>query len=107
MIIQDFQAQQIRLPEERWRHIIDRHPYMMEMREELAETLLDPDTIRKSNSEPDTVRVYYKWFENTVVGRKWVSVVVEFLDDDDAFVRTAFVRRIPAPGEEIWQKENQ
>ena len=95
MIIQDFQAQPIRLPAERWQHIIDRHPYMVE-------TLLDPDTIRKSNSEPDTVRIYYKWFENTVVGRKWVSVVVEFLDDDDAFVR-----RIPAPGEEIWQKENQ
>ena len=53
------------------------------------------------------MRIYYKWFENTVVGRKWVSVVVEFLDDDDAFVRTAFVRRIPAPGEEIWQKENR
>ena len=109
MIIQDFQGQPIRLPEERWQHIITRkdHAYMVYMRAELDETLQDPDVIRKSDRDPDTVHIYYKWYENTVVGSKWVLVAVRFFDNGDAFVLTAFAPDEMKPGEEIWRKESQ
>lgn len=109
-MIYDFQGQAIRLPYERWLHIIDptgRHPYMAAMLSELLETLSTPDIVRRSNSEPARVRLYYKWFDNIAVGNKWLCVVVEFLVDDDAFIRTAYVTDRLKRGEELWRKENQ
>ena len=108
-MIYDFQGQPIRLPWERWLHIIDPergHSYMASMRPELIETLLDPEIIRRSRSEPETVKLYYKWFENTIVGAKWVCVVVMVLGDGDAYVRTAYVANRPKRGDELWRKEN-
>ena len=75
------------------------HPYMVAVRAELDETLKDPDVIIRSMDDPARSRLYFKWFENTVVGDKWVRVVVKFLDDGDAFVLTAFVREILDSGE--------
>ena len=50
-MIYDFQGRPIRLPWERWLHIIDPHgdhPYMVHWREELEETLKEPDLIIQS-----------------------------------------------------------
>lgn len=106
----DFQGQPIRLPYERWLHIIDpagAHPYMAAMLSELMETLSAPDVVRQSNSEPTRVWLYYKWFDNTEVGNKWLCVVVEFLADNDSFVRTGYVTDRLKRGEEQWRKQNQ
>ena len=93
------------------------HAYMVYMRAELDETLQDPDVIRKSDRDPNTVQpgaqIYYKWYVymraelNTVVGSKWVLVAVRFFDNGDAFVLTAFAPDEMKPGEEIWRKESQ
>ena len=102
------------MPYERWLHIVDpsgAHPYMAAMLPELKETLSIPDIVRRSNSEPARVRLYYKWFNNIAVGNKRLCVVVEFLADDDAFddafVRTAYVTDRLKRGEELWRKETQ
>ena len=107
-MIYDFQGRAIGLPRERWLHIIDPtggHDYMASLRPELAETLLDPEIIRGSSSEPEAVKLYYKWVENTIVGAKWLCVVVRAYDDGDAYVRTAYVTNRPKRGEELWRKE--
>ena len=80
---------------------------MASMRPELIETLLDPEIIRWSSSEPETVKLYYKWFDSTIVGAKWVCAVVKVFDDGDAYVRTAYVANRPKRGEELWRKENR
>ena len=36
------------------------------MREFVIDTLQDSDVIRKSRSAPDTARLYYKWFDDTL-----------------------------------------
>ena len=64
-----------------------------------------PYVIIRSMDDQARSRLYFKWFENTVVGDKWVRVVVKFLDDGDAFVLTAFVREILDSGEVLWRKE--
>ena len=109
-MIYDFQGRPIRLPWERWLHIIDPHgdhPYMVHLREELEETLKEPDLIIQSTVNPELGRVYHKWYEETVVGGKWVRVVVYFLADDDAFVATAYVDSEVIAGEVLWSREAQ
>ena len=80
----------IRLTEESWAVIIAKHPYMGEMRYAIGQTLQFPQEIRKSISDPETVRLYYRWFAETVVGAKNICVVVKF-SDGDAFIITAYV----------------
>ena len=80
---------------------------MESMREETEETLRNPDIVIRSTNPPETARIYHKWYDNLVVGSKWVKVVVEFFADGDAFVKTAYVDRKVANGEEIWRKEKR
>jgi hypothetical protein len=70
----------------------------------VGETLQDPDEVWKSFSDPDSARVYYRWYTDTRVGDKWVCVAVKFLEKD-AFVLTAYATGRIKPGEMIWRKE--
>ena len=77
------------------------------MRAELEGTLEAPDLLRRSSSYPDTVRLYFRWYDHTVEGSKWVRVVVRFYGEADAFVLTAFVRDYLDGGEEIWRRTDR
>ena len=90
MLLPDLFGRRIRLTEERVRHILTRHPYMASLWREVVETLREAEEIRRSNSDPETVRLYHKWYDGTVEGNKYVCVVVKVLPDD-AFVLTAYV----------------
>ena len=87
-LLLDYQGRDIRFPEERWRHILGGHPELADMEETIGATLLAPDEIRRDATDPDTVRLYYRWFPHTPYGGKWVKVAVKFLNGD-AFVVTA------------------
>ena len=78
---------------------------MVDMWDELAQTISDPELIIRSTDDPARTRLYFRWFEATDTGAKWVRVVVKFLDDGDAFVLTAFVRERPDSGEILWRKQ--
>ena len=105
-MLYDFQGQAIRLPWERWLHIITRkdHPYMVHLREEMDGTLRDPDVIVRSTRKPEIGRIYNKRYERTAVGSKWVRVVVYFIDASDAFVVTAYVDDDVISGEVLWRR---
>lgn len=78
------------LTEEAWLHtILSPHDYMEQIPEVVLETVQRPEEIRRSNTRPETVRLYYKWFADTPVGDKWVCVVVKYLLDE-AYVLTAY-----------------
>ena len=109
-MIYDFQGQPIRLPWERWLHIIDpdgRHAYMASMRAELVETLEDPDLVVRSTVDMAIGRIYHKWFQSTAVGSKWVRAVVYFISESDAFIATAYVHGDVIAGEVLWRKSGQ
>ena len=89
-ILPDFSGRRIRMPDERRAHILREHSYMAGLWDELAETLLAPEEIRRSKSDPESVRLYHKWYYGTTEGDKWVCVVVKTFPDD-AFVITALV----------------
>ena len=109
-VIYDFQGNAIRLPRERWLHIMDPsgdHPYMVDMWKELVETLENPEVIVRSTRFPYTSRIYHRWFDNTPVGGKWVRVVTNFPASGDAFVLTAYSEDQVIAGEVLWQKEDR
>jgi hypothetical protein len=48
----------------------------------------------------DAVRLFYEFYAQTIVGGKWLCVVVKYLGDD-AFVVTAYLTDKPKTGENL------
>jgi len=85
--------------EERLAHILD-HPEMEEMAAEIERVLRQPQLVRRSRSDV-TVRLFYEFYAQTLVGGKWLCVVVKYAEND-AFVITAYLTDNPKAGEELW-----
>lgn len=98
-IIQDCFGQAVRLTDERMAHILE-HPEMIGMSMEIENVLTRPHTVRRSRSD-GTVKLFYEYYAQTIVGGKWLCVVVKCLQDD-AFVVTAYLTDKPKTGENLW-----
>ncbi|MBW4540006.1 MAG: hypothetical protein KME43_12805 [Myxacorys chilensis ATA2-1-KO14] len=94
----DFQNRAIRLSDERQQHILE-HPEMEGLEAEIRRTLSKPEIVRRSKSDV-TVILYYRYYTDTLVGEKWLCVVVKLLLDD-AFVLTAYLTDKPKQGESL------
>ena len=47
------------------------------------------------------VRLFYEFYAQTIVGGKWLCVVVKY-PENDAFVVTAYLTDKPKTGEDLW-----
>ena len=99
-ILTDYQNRQIRLTEERLQHILD-HPEMVDMRFQLEIVLQTPEVVRQSRSDSQ-VYLYYRFYEQTIVGAKWLCVVIKD-KSDDAFIITAYLTDKLKQGLELWR----
>ena len=99
-ILTDYQNRQIRLTEERLQHILD-HPEMVDMRFQLEIVLQNPEVVRQSRSDSH-VYLYYRFYEQTIVGAKWLCVVIQD-NSDDAFIITAYLTDKLKQGIELWR----
>ena len=97
--IRDCFGQAVRLTDERMAHILE-HPEMIGMSMEIENVLTRPHTVRRSRSD-GTVKLFYEYYAQTIVGGKWLCVVVKCLQDD-AFVVTAYLTDKPKTGENLW-----
>lgn len=79
----DYKGNEIRLPDERRRHIRQRHPRVLRIPNAIALTLADPHDIEPG---PYGARVYTRWFEDA---NRWVIVVVN-MRVHDPFILTAY-----------------
>jgi hypothetical protein len=102
MTVRDFQGQLIKLTAGQWAHFTVLRPYLIAMEWAVRETLENPEEVRKSERAPHS-RLYYRRYTNTVLGDKFMCVVVKFLEND-AFISTAYLARKINPGELIWRK---
>jgi len=89
----------VRLTDERLAHILE-HPEMPDMEENIERVLLYPQLVRRSRSD-DEVRLFYEFHSQTIVGGKWLCVVVKY-EEKDAFVVTAYLTDKPKAGEDLW-----
>ncbi len=99
----DHEGRRIGLSKERYAHILE-HPEMARMPQAIGEALLYPELVVESVGDP-SVRLYYRLYERTMVGRKYVCVVVK-LGRHDAFVLTAYLTDRVKRGVLLWPSEN-
>jgi hypothetical protein len=101
-IIRDCFGRSVRLTDERVAHILQ-HQEMAGMEEEIERVLQAPAEVRLSRSD-DRVQLFYEFYAQTLVGRKWLCVVVK-CPVDDAFVVTAYLTDQLKSGETVWPKK--
>ena len=70
------------------------------MRRELEHVLRQPRLCRRSSSD-DAVHLFYEFYEHTMVGGKWLCIVVKYAEED-AFVVTAYLTDKLKAGEQLW-----
>ena len=73
---------------------------MKGMAAEIKRALVQPQLVRRSRSDA-AVRLFYEFYAQTIVGGKWLCVVVKYAEDD-AFVVTAYLADKPKAGEDLW-----
>ncbi len=99
-ILTDYQNRQIRLTEERLHHILD-HSEMVDMTSQIEIVLQNPEVVRQSRSDSQ-VYLYYRFYEETIVGAKWLCVVIKD-SSDDAFIITSYLTDKLKQGLELWR----
>ena len=97
--LKDCFGHSVRLTDERLAHIIE-HPEMKGMAAEIERVLIQPQLVRLSRSDA-AVRLFYEFYAQTIVGGKWLCVVVKY-GENDAFVVTACLTDKPKAGEDLW-----
>ena len=96
----DFEGRVVRLTEERWAHIKE-HPEMTGMEDSIAQTLASPEAVIRSLAD-SKAHLYHRFYVGTKVGDKFLCVVVK-IQDDDAFVLTAYLTDKVRRGIVIWR----
>jgi len=74
---------------------------MVDMRSQLEIVLQTPEVVRQSRSD-SKVYLYYRFYEQTIVGAKWLCVVIKD-NSNDAFVITAYLTDKLKQGLELWR----
>ncbi len=97
----DYQGRTVRLTDERSQYILE-HPEMVGMEAAIEQTLKEPETVFRSTTDP-AVALSYRSIPGTLVGDKWLCVVVKYLVND-AFVLTAYLTDQPQAGEILWPR---
>ncbi|WP_201279057.1 hypothetical protein [Leptolyngbya iicbica] len=73
---------------------------MVNMEAAIPTVLRHPEVVRQSRTDM-TVSLYYLYQRATLVGDKWLCVVVKYLAAD-AFVITAYLTDKLKPGTQVW-----
>ena len=92
-------GRKVRLTDERLAHILE-HIEIKGMAAEVERVLREPQLVRHSRSDA-AVRLFYEFYAQTIVGGKWLCVVVKYREND-AFVVTAYLTDKPKAGEDLW-----
>jgi hypothetical protein len=90
------------LTDERWRHVVSRHPEMETQRERILETLVEPDMIQRGDfGELLAIRLY----PDTPLTRKFVVVAYREITPEEGFILTAYLTSRPSGMREtIWRR---
>jgi hypothetical protein len=95
----------VELTDERRRHILLKHPDLLpEYIDHVAETLAEPDEIRRNSRFPAT-RIFARWCENVKGGKFVVVVVVSDPPPTERYrVVTAYIARRLTQGAVEWKR---
>jgi hypothetical protein len=92
----------IRLTQERWEHILRRHPEMINQKELVLETLGDPDVIQEGDLG---TLLAIRFYVESPLTRKHLVVVYKEISKTDGFVLTAYITSAPSPRRvSVWKR---
>jgi septum formation inhibitor MinC len=100
---EDVYKRRIRLTDERQEHIESDHPEMSDQIAKARETLLNPDIIIRSKTDPEA-ELFYRHYNTTPVTEKYLCVVVKSIIED-LFMITAYFTDSIKRGETLWEKK--
>ena len=80
---------EVRLTDERRRHIMRRHPEIALQTRRFAETLAKPDAVRPSKYSP-SVRLYYRLYQDLQGRNRYLCLVVK-RENNYSFILTAYL----------------
>ena len=89
----DEQGNEVRLTDERLRHILRRHPEMAFQLHRFADTLASPDVVRASKSNP-TVQLYYRLYQDLRGRNRYLCLAVKRRDSYSLILTGYLDRRI-------------
>lgn len=95
----------VELTDERETHIRDKHPDLLPAHQHyLAQTLLDPDEVRRDGRFPNS-QLFSRWFPE-VKGGKFIVVVVVIdpAPADRYWIVTAYLARQLSGGHVVWKR---
>ena len=87
----DERGNEVRLTDERLRHLLRRHPEMAFLMHRFDETLARPDAVRSSRSSP-TVQLYFRLYPDLRGRNRYLCLVVK-RETTYAFILTAYLAR--------------
>lgn len=87
----DKTGRKIRLTDKQWKHILKRHPDMINYLEEIKETLKNPIRISDYNIDEE-VRYYYKFFKHKIGPYKYLMISIKYLNGE-GFIITAYFEK--------------
>ncbi len=87
----DEDGNEVRLTDERLRHILRKHPEMAIHLHRFAETLASPDAVSPSRSSL-AVRLYYRLYPDLQGRNRYMCLVVK-REPDYSFILTAYLDR--------------
>lgn len=94
----------VELTDERFRHIVERHPDLLpDHLNQIGETLADPEQVRRSERF-GSARLFTRWFEDVRTGKHIVVVVVSETAPERHWVITAYIARRLSGGTIEWTK---
>ena len=100
--MKDIWGNEIRLTQERLAHLSE-HPEMKEQEDKLIETLLEPDVVIQSQIDA-TVRLFHRFYGATIVGNKYLCVVIKYPQGGKAFIITAYFTDKVKTGGTLWKR---
>ena len=104
-ILRDRFHRSIRLTDERLDHLLDFHPEMANQLRRIRATLSSPTYVVQSSNDI-AAELFYKFYNTSPVGAKYLCVIVKAIGDD-YFVLTAYFTDKIKRGELIWTEANE
>ena len=101
---EDIFNRRLRLTDERREHIESDHTEMSNQIEKVQETVLNPDVVVRSRTDPE-VELFFRHYSRTPVTDKYLCVVVKATGEDLFIIITAYFTDSIKRGEILWEKK--
>jgi len=102
IIVRSHNRVAIRLTEERWSHIMRRHPEISDLKERVLETVEAPDILQEGDVG---ALLAIRFYPQTPLTSKYLVVAYREVAEEDGFILTAYLTNRPSARRRVlWKR---